>query len=192
LDKSGKTTSCKHALNFFKSEGFKVHYSKALKTNTFFGKLAKRFPATLTLLLEIAYINLKLKSKDGIVLQDRWFYTVMSHNSENKKDQFFWKIFKNFIAKPDMLVFFTVSNEKRIQRLKLASQTKDHLFLVENPSIIKERENRILMLFQEFYGTKLFFDTTHTTAKQTGYLLYQQVLKKYAREGICSRQGTHP
>jgi len=182
LDKSGKTTSMKYALEYLRNEDYPTIYNKGLKTNTLAGRFSKLFPSTSSLLLELGYLDItRIKPslrKGEIILQDRWYYSVLSHNSYNKIDNFLEKTFVPYLSKPDILIYFTVSDDERIKRLENSDNTIDHRILIENPEIIHRREKRYEEYYREFHGYKAILDTTYTPAEETGYEIYE-LIKTY-------------
>lgn len=177
LDCSGKTTTIKNALKYFDKK--QIIYSKALKSNTIFGKLSRIFPSTFSLLLELLYLdkffirpNLK---KGKIIIQDRWYHSILSHNPENKKDKFLEKIFIPRLTKPDLLIYFSVSFSERIKRLKKTSQIKDHNILLYNPERIKQKESRYIEHYNNFKGQKEIIDTTNISEKKASDKLYNLI-----------------
>lgn len=176
LDCAGKTTAIKEALNYLNN----FQYSKGLKTQTWIGKFSKLFPSTFSLLLELLYSDktrIKQQLKEINIIQDRWYYSVLSHNRENLKDKFLERIFVLLLRKPDILVYFSVSLEERLRRLKKAEQTKDHIYLIQNPQKIQEKEERFMRYFDEFNGKKYIVDTTNNSAEETGKKLAELIRK---------------
>jgi thymidylate kinase len=178
LDRSGKTTSIKHALSYFENEGYHPIYSKGLKTDTPAGRLSKIVPCTLTLLIEQLYLDKTIimpeLKKGAIILQDRWFYSVLSYNPENNTDKLLERIFVPYLSKPDLLVYFDVSLEQRIKRLE-NDRTEDHLALLENPQLIEQRKKLILEYYNSFPGNKAIIDTTTLSEEECGYNLYSLI-----------------
>ena len=109
LDGAGKTTGIKNALEYL--PGF--IYSRGLKTDTPAGRISKAHPSTLTLLTELLYLDrtfVRPNLERGYnIVQDRWYFSPLSHNPENKRDRLLEKIFIPCLTKPDLLVYYTVS-----------------------------------------------------------------------------------
>jgi len=179
LDCSGKTTSIENALEHFKKNEFSIEYNKGLKTKTLAGTFSRKFPSTLSLLTELLYndvILVKSRLEKGInILQDRWYYSVLSYNPENRKDKHLEKVFVPLLSKPDVLIYFTVSLDERIRRLKKSIENKDHYTLLKNPEIIKQREERYLDYFNNFKGNKAIINTKNLSEKQSGVRLYDLI-----------------
>lgn len=175
MDRAGKTTSIKESIKYIEKD-YQVEYNKGLKTQTLFGKFSSRYPSTFSLILEQLYSTyFRIKpslGKGKIVLQDRYFYTIFSHNPENKKDKLLEKLFTPFFEKPDLMVYFKVSPEERMRRLK-QEHAEEHAELIANPKIIEERDKRLLKYFERFEGKKVKIDTTGSLEKESGYKLYK-------------------
>lgn len=190
LDCAGKTTNIKRAMGYLEKDGYSVMYSKALKTNTIAGEFSKLFPSTFSLLTEILYLDKFFVrpnlSKGKMIIQDRWYYSVLAHNQENYKDKILGKIFKQFLLKPDLLVYFSVSLEERVRRLKKNIRNNDHLGLLKNPQIINEREKRYAKYYKDFEGDKVIFDTTNISETESGYKLYE-LIKSYLEREVVER-----
>jgi dTMP kinase len=180
LDCSGKTSNIISAFEYLSNSN--LLYGKALKTNNPLGKLAKKFPSTLTLLMEIDYLNksfVKPNLDKGMsILQDRWYYSVLSHNPVNKNDLVLSRNFVPYLQEPDMLIYFTVSLDERLKRLEKSPHERDHKILLENPDIIVEREKRFMKYFDEFQGNKIIFDTTHYSREENAKKLYKIIEKE--------------
>lgn len=183
LDCAGKTTSILRAMEYFKEDDYPVLYSKGLKSNTVAGKFSSTHPSTFSLLSELLYLDLiriRPNLRQGkTMIQDRWHYSVLSHNPENLKDQLLEKIFTPYLSKPDLFVYFTVSIDERIRRLKKAVKNKDkninHAYLLKNPTIIEQREEKFSKYYRDFLGDKILLDTTNLSEEESGYKLYESV-----------------
>lgn len=182
LDCSGKTTTIKYAIERLREEGIEVSYNKGLKTDNFFGRISSMFPSTLTLLIELLYVDYKIVrpmlERGETVVQDRWYYSVLSHNPKNKVDSLLGKIFAPLLSKPDAYVHFTVSLEERVRRLKDKEKSKDHLILIETPRLIEEKERRYVNYYNGFSGKKEIVDTTRSSVEESGYKI-EEVVKEY-------------
>lgn len=177
LDCAGKTTVIKQAIEYLKKDNFPVSYSKGLKSNTLAGKISNIFPTTASLLTELlyldnAYVKPSLEKGDNII-QDRWYNSVLSHNPENIKDKLLEKTLVPYLSKPDMLIYFSVSLDERIKRLKQKTRTRDHEILWRNPAIIRQKEERYISYYNNFNGSKAVLDTTNASVEESGYRLYE-------------------
>jgi thymidylate kinase len=172
LDAAGKTTSMKHALTALQQAGIEAVYSKGLQTQTFAGRISRCHPSTYTLLGEIAYIDWAVVrpalERDGVVLQDRWFYSVLTHHPLNFPERLFGQLLVPCISKPDLLIHFTVSLEERIARLSARNEPLNPDGLLRDPRRITEREERFLYAYAAFPGEKEIIDTTGKTAEESG------------------------
>ena len=168
LDAAGKTTTIKHALEEFQNSSMK--YNKGLKSATILGKISSLIPSTVTLLMELIYQDLKIirpALKQGqTIIQDRWYYSVLSYYS--KKEEFLEKLFVPFLSKPDALIYFSVSLDERIKRLRMRD---DHKGILEYPEKIQARERRLLEFYTNFKGPKMIIDTTHRTEAESAHTL---------------------
>ena len=183
LDCAGKTTVIKQAMEYLKCDNFPVSYSKGLKSNTLAGKISNIIPSTASLLTELLYLdNTYVKpslEKGNNIIQDRWYHSVLSHNPENIKDKLLEKILVPHLSKPDILIYFSVSLDERIKRLKQKTKTKDHEILWKNPAIIKQKEERYTSYFNNFKGPKAVLDTTNASVEESGYRLYEIISQYY-------------
>jgi dTMP kinase len=181
LDCSGKTACIRRSMEQLRD--YPVIYSKGLMTDTPAGRLSMLYPSTLTLLTELAYLDeryIRPALGDGkIVLQDRWYYSVLSHNPESIVDDILERIFVPRLSGPDLLVNFSVSFEKRIERLK-KNLEMNHRDLLENPEIIYRREKRYIEHFESFRGYKAMIDTTELSEEGCGYELFS-VIDEYLK-----------
>lgn len=163
LDAAGKTTVIKEAL---KKLDEKYVYNKGLTSDTIMGKIAPKIPSTLTFLIELVYNTKKViephLERDKIVLQDRYDISVLSHvpKAERCYNKAVGKLFRRFLLKPDMLIYFTVSKDERIRRLKNQEYKKHHYDLIKNPLLIELREKKYLEFYKDFEGIKYKIDTT--------------------------------
>ncbi len=178
LDCAGKTTSINHALSYL---GRQFLYSKGLKTSI----ISRYFTSTFSLLLELLpldwfFVRPRVQAGMGI-MQDRWYYSILSHNSPNLKDYLLGKLFVPFLSKPDMLVYFSVAHNERIKRLKRSADKKDHQLLVSHPELITQREKRMLRYYHQFHGKKAVLDTTARSPEQSGYALYRLIKEAFAK-----------
>jgi len=119
LDASGKTTIIHELIK--KNPQF--IYSKGIGSNTFIGKISKKFPSTLLFFLEIIYTQHKIiipnLRKNKVILRDRYSLSILSHEKAQKPlNKIISQIFRLFILKPDVLIYLTVSMDERINRLK--------------------------------------------------------------------------
>lgn len=183
LDCAGKTTVIRQAMEYLKKDNFPVSYSKGLKSNTLAGKISNIFPSTASLLTELLYLdNAYVKpslEKGNNIIQDRWHYSVLSHNPENKIDKLLEKILVPHLSKPDMLIYFSVSLDERIKRLKQKTKTRDHEILWQNPGLINQKEERFIRYYNDFQGPKAVLDTTNAQVEESGYRLYELIRQLY-------------
>jgi len=180
LDGAGKTTIIKEAI---KKLDDSFIYIKGLKSNTFIGKIASKIPVTFTFLLELAW-NTKRKIKPAlksnkIVFQDRYDLSLLSYVPKVYRlyNKLLMNIFKKFLLKPDVLIYFTVSFDERIKRLE-QNRNKYHSLLIKNPSLIKLREKKYLELYDNFDGIKFKIDTKKKEIDETVDEFIAQLFKR--------------
>jgi thymidylate kinase len=175
LDRAGKTTSIREAMKYLEQD-YAVLYSKGLKSDTPAGKISKIMPCTFTLLSEIFYLDKTFVRKNldngYLILQDRWYYSVMCHNEANQKDKFLESIFVPHLVQPDYFVYFTVSLEERIARLKATENGNE---LIYRQEMIISRDNRYREFYDSFPMHKAIIDTTGKSVEQSGFELYNSI-----------------
>ncbi len=190
LDGAGKTTVMQEAI---RKLGKKPHhgivhcedivrcvYNKGLCSDTLSGRVSRILPCTLTLLIDLVYQTyfiIKPCLKRGkTVFQDRYDLSVLSYPTARRwHNKLFAALLKPFLIKPDILVYFTVSEKERIRRLKQTRRNKYHSQLIRNPRLIRERENKIEELYSSFGGRKTRIDTTNRKADECGNELITKI-----------------
>lgn len=180
LDGAGKTTTIKELLKYNNDNTFV--YSKGLGSNTFIGKLARKFPSAFMFMLELIYINHKVikpnLKKNKIILQDRYDASILSYpGAEKIHNRLIGKILNYFVIKPDALIYFKVSLEERIKRLENDNHNKYHISLSKNPALITTREDKYLSLYNQFKGYKTKINTTNLKVEEAAKILQGFVLK---------------
>lgn len=194
LDGAGKTTTIKGFIR--KSKLTKDYfYSKGLKSDTFIGRFAGKYPSTLTFFLELAYItNMIIKPKlkgSKIVLQDRYNISLLSFIPAAEKwySRLASFMIKPYIIKPDLLVYFAVEKEIRIERLKRSMDNKYHATLVNHPGLIDLREKKYLELYMNHDGKKALIETSNksidTVAREFG-----QIISNFRQKNLCEQKAT--
>ncbi|MFQ6010324.1 MAG: hypothetical protein ACE5J7_04370 [Candidatus Aenigmatarchaeota archaeon] len=174
MDASGKTTAIRNVLDELED----AVYSKGLRSNTLFGKISSLHTSTFTLLAELAY-NTKMVvkpelRKGRIVLQDRYYISVLSYDSciEKPINKLYASMFMPFYKEPDLLVYFTVSAEERYKRLKNTLKNPEHAKLYRNNKLLSRTETYYRKFFNEFHGPKRTIDTTDLSERETARLFY--------------------
>jgi thymidylate kinase len=168
LDGGGKTTAARKI-----AEDLKFTYIKGLGGDNFFGRIAKKYAKTFLFLLEIIYVTYfpvrKALKMGGNVLLDKYFFAAASHipDVNTPLNQFLIKLCQKFIIRPDFVIYFQVSPEERIRRLKMGSYNKFHKILVDNPQWMIKRERTYADLVRYSHLFFHFFDNTKKTAEQT-------------------------
>lgn len=177
LDGSGKTTALKNPLIKDLDSRYKTVYIKGVGSDTFWGKAAKRFPTAILFLAELAYVTYRFiipALKEGkVVLLDKYFYVVASHipEADKKLNKFFIRIFQPFLIHPDLIVYFQVSMEKRVERLKSGPPNKFHRKIIENPEWAAKKEKRYASMVRQSGSKVAFIDTTNLSkGSSAGFL----------------------
>lgn len=152
-DGSGKTTAAEEAIKKLRRPGeFKesdICYLKGVGSGSFIGKIARRFPCTLLFCVELLHqIFWKIRpalQKGKIVFQDRYFFSIASHlpQADRKFNKMLLKITERFVIKPDLILYFMVSRDEQIKRLKKSAATnRFHKELINNPETAEKRLNK--------------------------------------------------
>ena len=168
LDCSGKTTTINEILNNNK----KFIYSKGIGSNTFIGKISRKFPSTLLFFIELIYFVItKIKpnlKKEKIILQDRYDISITSHVPLTNRlyNKLLIKIFKKFIIKPDAIVYFYLPLNEHIRRLKQKG-AKYELILANNPILISSKKREYQKWYEQFKGPKIKINTGKNNIKQS-------------------------
>ena len=169
LDCTGKTTTIKKVLE---PQNEQFIYSKGIGSDTFIGKVSRRFPSTFLFFMELIYhLATKIKpslKKGKIILQDRYNISITSYVPLTNKwyNQFIIKIFTRFILKPDAIVYFYLPIEEHIKRLKQKG-AKHELILANNPSLIIQRKKEYSNWYHRFQGPKIKINTLKKDITQT-------------------------
>ncbi|MFA6461856.1 MAG: hypothetical protein WCV90_06330 [Candidatus Woesearchaeota archaeon] len=167
VDKGGKTSVLKYVCNQLTKEGADAVYRKGIKGDGYLAKLSSVYPSTPTFLLEQMEQNINLYLRTGIVLQDRWYYSVVSYPENGVGSDIISKVVTPFLREPDLLLYFTCSLEERLRRLE-QEPTREHLDLINHPEKIEEWENKLLEHYVQFSGTKYLIDTTYRRVEESG------------------------
>jgi len=175
LDCSGKTTAINKLLNH---NNEKYVYSKGIGSDTFIGRISRKFHCTLMFFIELIYFTFtKIKpnlKKGKIILQDRYDVSITSYVPLTNKwyNKFVIKIFKKFVIKPSAIVYFHLPLKERIKRLKNKG-AKYELILANNPNLITLREKEYLKWYEEFNGFKIKIDTKKNDILKTTKILLE-------------------
>lgn len=168
LDCSGKTTTINEILNNNK----KFIYNKGIGSNTFIGKISRRFPSTLLFFIELIYFVItKIKpnlEKEKIILQDRYDISITSHVPLTNRlyNKLLIKIFKKFIIKPDAIIYFYLPLNEHFRRLKQKG-AKYELILANNPILISSKKREYQKWYEQFKGPKIKINTEKNNIKQS-------------------------
>jgi len=179
LDCSGKTTAINKLLNH---NNKKYVYSKGIGSDTFIGRISRKFHCTLMFFIELIYfIFTKIKpnlKKRKIILQDRYDVSITSYIPLTNRwyNKFIIKIFKKFVIKPSAIIYFHLPLKERIKRLE-EKGAKYELILANDPDLISFREKEYLSWFNKFKGSKIKIDTKKNDILQTAKILREFILK---------------
>jgi thymidylate kinase len=150
LDGAGKTVTIRAMLA--KLSRSDIVYCKGMGSNSFFGRLARRFGKTIFFLLEqvgTTFFAIKPALRQGkIVFLDRYFFSVASHSRQLNKTLI--ALAEHFLVEPDLIFYFRVGREERIRRLKNLRFNRYHQMLLDFPTLIDERENNFAEILQPY------------------------------------------
>lgn len=172
LDGAGKTSTIEEII---RTDSNKFFYCKGLGSNTRIGEYAKTHPSFFIFMAELAYISnfiMNRKIREGnIILQDRYTPSIYSFSSDiNPIQSFLGNFLLRFIRKIDALVYLTVDEKERINRLKKSIENLYHFQLINHPEVIREREALYSTIYLEFKGPKIKVDTTHLSLGKTSQI----------------------
>ncbi len=194
LDRAGKTTSIKEALKLLHEDSSSFCYCKGMCSNSYLGKKNRKNPTTDGFFLEQADIDRTFIIPQIVqgynILRDRWFYSILSHHELTEEERRMENLIVPELTKPDLLIHFTVSLEERITRLRWEGWKKDSRMMIDNPSIIIERERRYMKFYENFQGPKAVINTTGKTAKESGQVLYS-IINQYLQINIFKFLNTY-
>ena len=105
--------------------------------------------------------------KGKIFIKDRYIQSIETYIPENNKlyNKIIIRLIKPILLKPDLLVYVNVSEDERIKRLKKSLDNKYHRELIENPELIRIRDECYNELFKKSIEKKISIDTSHGKAR---------------------------
>lgn len=166
MDGSGKTTAIKEALRQM-DKSYAMEYYKGIMRDNVLGKIVRKIAKTPLFLIELlftTYFPLRQAMQKGKnVITDKYYFCVASHVPEVKTltSRIFLKLLEPFMVKPDLIIYFSVSLEERIRRLKAEPYNKFHQRLIDNPEWIVERDEYYVEILKKYArGSLVFVDTT--------------------------------
>lgn len=165
-------------------------YLKGLGRDDFFGKIVKRYAKTFLFLLEvlcITYFPLKRLIRSGQnVLVDKYFFAAASHipNVETPFNKFAVKLCEKFILRPDLIIYFWVSPEERIRRLKNGPYNKFHQMLITDPSWMIAREKAYANIVKSSGINFVVLDTTSLNDTETAKTLQKIIVNFLEKETV--------
>jgi len=175
LDCAGKTTTIKKAMECLED----TVYLKGLGSNTRVGQYAKRHPSTLNFLIELLYVTYKriipALRFGKTVIQDRYDISIITYPDATKwYNKLIIKLIKPLLKEPDLLVYFTVSEDVRRERLIASSYNKYHSLLLEKDNL-NCREKLYDDYINQYENRKCFIDTTHSSIENSMKLLINNI-----------------
>lgn len=170
LDRAGKTTAAQKVVERIGGE-LNLIYMKGGGSDSYFGKLARKYGKTLFFLLELLVATriLRRNLREGKnVLMDRYFFFVSSHIPDvyrpfNKV--LIW-IISHLILQPNLVIYFDVSREERIKRLKNPPPNKYHAELIEDLPIIDKRNAVYRQILDKYHQKVIDLDTTEMSIRE--------------------------
>lgn len=191
LDGAGKTASAKKVCEQM-GKRYNLVYCKGVGSDTFWGRIAKRFAKTFLFLLELLYaVNVRIipnLKKGKVVLLDKYFYCVASHipDVDNKLNKFWIRIFKPHIIQPDLVIYFNVTMKERIRRLKLDPYNKFHQKIINDPCWAAKRERRYRKIIEQFDSEleTIYLNTTEKSRHEVVEMLKEIIENFLERGGI--------
>jgi thymidylate kinase len=185
LDGSGKTTAVRKV-----SCTMNMTYLKGLGRDNFLGKIVKRYAKTFLFLFEVLYVSYfllrKLLRSGRNVLVDKYFFAAASHipDVETPFNKFAIKLCDKFILRPDLIIYFWVSPEERIRRLKNGPYNKFHQMLIANPGWMIAREKAYADIVKSSGINFIVLDTTSLNEAETAKALQKIIVNFLEKEGV--------
>lgn len=185
LDGSGKTTAAKKIIREIPG----LVYFKGLGKNDFWGTMAKRYATTFLFLWEILvtiHISIRPALKRGEnILMDKYFFVVASHIPDVEKpiNKFFIRLLEKFMIRPDLIIYFIVSAEERLQRLRKGPFNKFHEKLINDPDWMTEREQAYFDMTMKSGLDVRVLDTTTISAEETAGKLKKIITDYLMQQG---------
>lgn len=166
LDGAGKTTAINILISRLESAGYSCKYQKGLCSDTFWGRISRRYPCSLTFLVEQVFLSYrrcpKFAQKVDFFFQDRYYYTVATYLPDCRKsyNRVLVRLCRLFLPKPDLLVYMHLSVTERRKRLENSLDNPYHKILYNNPELIAARDLEYAKIFSRYRGKKIVYDTT--------------------------------
>lgn len=190
LDGAGKTTVSREVIKSMASN-YNIFYCKGVGSDTFFGRLARRFAKTPLFLCELIWItHFSIKPaliKGRNVLQDKYFFFVASHipDVEKKLNKLLIRLSGPLLIEPDLIIYFQVSLEERIKRLIPSIQeNRFHKMLVDNPELIVQREKKYMERLRPYKDKVIFLDTTGKSIKEVVEITKEKIISFLRKENV--------
>lgn len=187
LDAAGKTTAIKKVAGKFTDKG--VRYLKGVCRDNALGYMAKYFATTWLFSLELLWTTwfpLRRNLKKGKhVLADKYCFSIFSHVPETNTafNRAIIKLLKPLMIQPDMVIYFHLSSDERIRRLKKQPYNKFHQRLIDNPGLIAAREQANIALCRRSGEKFTLLDLTGFSPELTAKSLETRVEFFLSKEG---------
>lgn len=186
LDGAGKTTAIFNVIHEA-GEEYRFVYCKGMGGNNFWGRQAKRFAKTSLFMAELLWVTQfplrKALSQGQVIIMDKYYFFVASHIPDVNTwfNKLLLKIFAPLMVKPDLLIYFELSFDDRVKRLK-SDPSEFHQRLIDNPEWVKERERVYLKNIREAGMPLVFLDSTGCDEAQTARMLNDKIIAFLQKE----------
>lgn len=184
-DGVGKTTSIKLIKKILENNyHLTAIYRKGQGANTRLGEFARKHPSTFSFLLEslcaLPQLIMAYYFYKQIILQDRYFFSIIAHVPETKR---WWnKLIIRLSAplfvliKPDLIFYLTTEINEQINRLKQTTQSNIfHQILVSHPELLKARNDELLTMLKKSHLAMKPINTSNKLPQQTTNQLLQYI-----------------
>ena len=184
LDGAGKTTALKKFLTKKNNTGAAFTYMKGAATKTFLQGFARRHPHTALFLTELLWITFgrlhQALAGGNNVIMDKYFFFIASHVPDVNRplNSLLISLLRPLMLKPDLIIYFTVSREERLARLRQGKPNPHHDRLIEKPSMIDERERVYRWLTEQSDCETIILDTTGLSVDQMAEKL-NRIIKNF-------------
>lgn len=166
LDGAGKTTVVRELEVLLKSAGVLFHYERGLATHSPTGRFARRHPSSLAFSFDqLLWHTLRVRpllARGTLVVQDRNLLSVATYFPGCLRwyNRVLVALCRLLTREPDLLVFLHVPLEERVRRLAQSAENVYHRMLLDEPALIRARDELYARGYAAFTGRKLTFDTS--------------------------------
>ncbi len=169
LDATGKTSAGKRLVEMLKEHGINAVYNKTKNT-----LLTRTFPNGPMYLLEYLIDEIRVirpAIKQSLVIQDRYYYTVMSYNAALTSSRRL-HFARPFFSKPDKVFYLTADDNVREQRW-IASGRQGFSGVFHRPGLADKMDYEYKKLLPK---DTIYIDTTHLTVDQVAHRLFDAIM----------------